>query len=139
MGIIQNKFRNFGLGFVIFGILVLLTAVIWAGEYEYTDSEGNDIESTTTVEVIDFVFPMVFGMLFLIGGFFILKEQQIGVYLIWSGCFLVPVSEGISHILLGLNPPTDVMLFGVVANLILAYLATIPFKQSKQPPINQFG
>ena len=135
----SDKFRNYGLGFVIFGIFILLVAGILVGEYEYADSEGNDIESTTTVEIIDFILPMVFGALFTIGGFFILKEQQIGVYLIWVGCFLGPVNEGISPILLGLNPPVDTMLFTVVTNLILAYLATIPFKESKQLPINQLG
>ena len=135
----NDKFRNFGLGFVIFGIFILLTSVILAGDYEYADSEDNVIESTTTVEIIDFVFPVVFGALFLIGGFFILKEQEIGVYLIWVGCFLGPVNEGISPILLGLNPPVDTMLFTVVTNLILAYLATMPFRESKQLPINQLG
>ena len=135
----NDKFRNYGLGFAIFGIFILLAAGILVGEYEYADFEGNDIESTTTVEIIDFILPMVFGSLFLIGGFFIQKEQQIGVYLIWVGCFLGPVNEGISPILLGLNPPVDTMLFTVVANLILAYLATMPFKEPKQLPINQLG
>ena len=48
-----------GWGFMIFGIFVLFTPISWTG-------------ISNSVAIINFVFPFMFGTLFLIGGFFIL-------------------------------------------------------------------
>ncbi len=133
----NQRFKYFGGGFVIWGTFVLLTSVGFSGGdgYGYSDSNGN-LDSTTTVKIIDFVLPLIFGSLFAIGGFFILKEQMIGVYLIWTGCILGPINEGVSRILLGASFDSFDMVFILIFNLFLAYIAVVPFNKSKNHLIN---
>ena len=131
----DSKFRGIGGSIVFFGVFTLLASIVWIGEYEQRfDSTENSILSSAVVEIIDLVFRLLFGTLFIIGGIFILKQEKIGTYFVWFGCLLSPISKIVSPILLGLNPAANIMLTSVFVNLVLARVATIPFKEPKKPP-----
>ena len=130
----DSKFRGIGGSIVFFGVFTLLASIVWFGESDYADSTENSILSSAVVEIIDLVFRLLFGTLFIIGGIFILKQEKIGTYFVWFGCLLSPISKIVSPILLGLNPAANIMLVSVFVNLVLARVATIPFKEPKKPP-----
>ena len=113
-----------GWGFMIFGIFVLFTPISWTG-------------ISNSVAIINFVFPFMFGTLFLIGGFFISKKKILGVYFVWAGCILGPLNVAIDEILVVQGE--SVMDFVVGFNLILAILANFAFSDvlKPKPPIQQ--
>jgi len=86
--------------FIGLGVLVLFTGGA-PTEHSYEDSSGNPLSPNNSVMIIDFVFPIVFGLFFLVGGHLMLKEKHIGLYIVWAGCLMPALNEGISSILMG--------------------------------------
>tara|TARA_B110000881_G_C18290798_1_gene372101 strand:+ start:127 stop:564 length:438 start_codon:yes stop_codon:yes gene_type:complete len=125
--------------FVAFGLLILFTSPPDAG-YTYEDASGNTLDNTQTVLVIDFIFPLLYSVFFLIGGYFILKQKITGVYLTWIACTLMSLNEGISFTLMGASISWfEWNSWYLVFPLALALLANFAFSDvlKPKPPIQQ--